>query len=732
MTDAPASSPKAESWADSLLTSGSEALLGAIRNYIGPVRTPYDKRDLVESLEAFLRRAETQESLIALLDDFDARIVGSCLLLGPASEHVLRDLFAGELPLFELGVRIANLFDRLILYRYSQGGRRLVAVNPILADRLAEVALDPALLFSQTTGAPEEGGEAPEEDDASQAAAACDATIVVGFFSFLFHFPGAVRKGGGLTKRATERAAALFPALAAAGDRLTVLARALAAGGVLSVDGEERAIGRAAFTALLRRWGQDLPFFLSAALAAGEAESLEQRRLTSEGEATAPVESPGRAGAEAAATLIASALRDPGPASAPGAHMVFLRPGLVRWLKIAAHRAGLSLDASRCVGALEELGIIASRGGGLSLALRSASPSQASSSARLVAEGSHALHLLPEASLEERLFVGSVARPRSLATVWSFEIERDCVRRAFASGLGARDISARLQTMTGGLLPQSLSFSLDAWEEEYRALRLYRGVVLVAEERFRAVVERSTVLGDIVAEVLAPGVYFLSAPSSEAAVEALARVGLEASPRIAASPRGAVAHRVSGYAAELSVGGAGELFADAASPRLEQIEELRARLSGRQRDGAATLDPAPRLGELRRALEEALRAGARTAEEGRELADRIERRLVLTERQISEAEARPERLEAGGLDYLGKVRVIERALRSPGDRLEVLYRLPGAEPVRAVLRPVKLDRNEKGLVLEAEDLATGGPARVPLGAVSTVRRVRASLFGEDT
>ena len=109
----------------------------------------------------------------------------------------------------------------------------------------------------------------------------------------------------------------------------------------------------------------------------------------------------------------------------------------------------------------------------------------------------------------------------------------------------------------------------------------------------------------------------------------------------------------------------------------------------------------------------------------------IERRLVLTERQIALSDPRTERLEATGLDYLGKVRVVERALRSPGDRLEVLYRLPGEEPVRALLRPVRLDKNDKGLVLEAEDLGTGGPARVPLGALSTVRRVRASLFGDD-
>lgn len=127
---------------------------------------------------------------------------------------------------------------------------------------------------------------------------------------------------------------------------------------------------------------------------------------------------------------------------------------------------------------------------------------------------------------------------------------------------------------------------------------------------------------------------------------------------------------------------------------------------------------------------------ARSAAELRELSDRIERRLILTPRQLSVADVRPERLEASGLDYAGKVRIVERALRSPGDRLEILYRLPGAAidegPARILARPVRLEKTEKGLVLEAEDLGTGSPVRVPLGAASLVRRMRASLFGEDT
>jgi hypothetical protein len=509
--------------------------------------------------------------------------------------------------------------------------------------------------------------------------------------------------------------------------------------------------------ALVARWGADLPFYLAICLALDAAADAAAQARGSAGMEAVEVDEWSRTSRdEAAAALVAAALRD--PPGGPG--FIFSRSGLERWLGIASRRSGISLDTARCVDSMAALGIVTVAGGALSISLRPRPSAAAAVPGRLVAEGSHALHLLPEASLDERLFVGCGARPLSFGTVWSFEVERDAARRAFAAGLDAKSIIARLESMSGASLPQSLAFSLSAWEEEYRSLRLYRGVVLVADERLRAVVERSTALGGLVAEVLAPGVYFLSTASPEATAEILARAGLEASPRIGAQTAAMTA--LSG-SERRPIRGEGQLYPESSSPSaFEKVDELRAKLS-RPR-GAETIsgvagavgtagavgvagavgtaaavgtargifDPSPRLAELHAALARVMKEGKRSSDQERELGERIERRIILTERQIVEAEARPERLEAVGLDYLGKVRVIERSLRSPGDRLELLYRLPGAEPVRALLRPVKLERNEKGLVLEAEDLATGGPARIPLGTVSTVRRVRATLFGEDT
>lgn len=695
MSERPVPAPTARDWSDALLTSGSEALHGAVRNYIGPIKTPYDKRDLVARLEAFLRRSETRESLLALLDPLDIRILGSSLLLGPVHEQALKDLFVGELPLFELGVRLANLLDRLLLFRYLAGGRRLIAVNPILEDELQARAFDPVLFFGAgTLGALSGGGEGPLP--------AVDAATAIALFSYFFHAPSSTRKGGGLTKRAAERAAALLPELSSGSpERLAVLARALSAAGALRVgEGDERCPDRRSFALMIEKWGERLPYFLAASLVG---------------------EGSGVGGAPVSLALILA-----GGLEALPEGIALPRAALSRWLRIVARRApalghSLAADPADAISPLEDLGILATREGRLVLApRRKPAPSAPATAGALVVEGSHALHLMPEASLEDRLFVGCVARPVTVGTVWSFEVERDTARRAFAAGLAAPDIRARFESMSGAPLPQSFVFSLSAWEEEYRSLRLYRGFALAADERQRLVIERSASLGRIVAERLGPGLYFLSVATLEEAVEALAAAGLEAPPLIQAGAAPAAP-------AQADAPGGAASTAEA-TPVRSAIDALRD-LVGTGRFAAGRPGPEP---ELRlAALRAALAASGRTEEERREIAERIEGRLVLTERQIAHSDPRSERLEAGGLDYLGKVRVIERALRSTGDRLEVLYRLPGEEPVRALLRPVKLDKNDKGLVLEAEDLGTGGPARVPLGAVSTVRRLRASLFGED-
>ena len=446
--------PTEQDWAGALLTSGSEALLGAVRNYIGPVRTPYDKRDLVSKLRAFLRRAETRQGILELVDGLDARVLGSSLLLGPSPEQDLKELFTGELPLFELGVRISNLVDRLLLFRYQAGARRLIAVNPLVVAELRQRTLSPPTFLASSSEAPIRLGQG------LSAEGAIDALSAVALFSLLLHSPPSIRKGGSLTKKAAERAAALLPALAAApGERLSLLGRALSASGALPQSGEdERRPDPAAFSATLASGARTCPTISPPAFARaretrGRAPSCSQPAL----EALPPL-------------------------------WAVPRSALARWMRIAARRSGRAAevgDPAMAIPTMEAFGLLAPSGPCLSPVRprRVGIQSAGREPRRLVAEGSHALHLMPEARLEERLYVGSVARPVSAGTAWTFEIDRATARRAFAAGLTAQGVASRLEDMAQVPLPQSLTFSLSSWEEEYRSLRLYRGFVLAADER---------------------------------------------------------------------------------------------------------------------------------------------------------------------------------------------------------------------------------------------------------
>lgn len=716
-------------WSASLLSADSELLLGAARNYLGPVRTPYDKREIVGRLAAFLRRPEVREAIVGLLDELDARVLGIFWLLGPLPEAELRILFEGDLPLFDLGIRVANLQDRLLLFRFEAGGRRLLALNPVLAEDLRAILSDPSRVF----------GRRKPVEEGRVALAPATAKDCLALFLFLFHLPGGIRKGGALTKKAQEKLGLLLPQFASAPERLSSLVHAFQAGGLLGAGAEGREADPGAFAAALEAWGEDLPAWLAACLAKGVDPGLEGRS---------------RPGAEVleAGAVLAAALE----ASPEG--FAFSRGGFGRWLEVVQRRARRGLDLAPAlaradlVDALVALGLLVEEGEDLRVCLAwargdQARPASEDGQGPLVAEGSHALHIMPEGSLEDRLFVGRLARLTVAGTVWTYEVDRDSARRSFAAGTGATEALEGLARLGGRALPQSLSFSLKAWEEEYRALRLYRGFVLVADERLRPVVEASRTLAPRIAERLAPGIYVLAVSGPEEAAALIEEAGLEAPPETRSQT--GLDSEMARYGSHSAEEGVAPRARQRARTAAQTLEEARRGGSDSSPDGgdvanSTGLDPRPRLEALLAGLaaspagpgdgtdfSDARPKPGRGPAELKEMADRIERRLILTPRQLEVAEVRLERMEATGLDYLGKVRIVERALRSQGDRLEILYRLPGEDPCRVLVRPVRLEKAEKGLILEAEDLGSGGPIRIPLGAASSVRRMRASLFGEE-
>jgi len=112
-----------------------------------------------------------------------------------------------------------------------------------------------------------------------------------------------------------------------------------------------------------------------------------------------------------------------------------------------------------------------------------------------------------------------------------------------------------------------------------------------------------------------------------------------------------------------------------------------------------------------------------------ELSARIDRRLILCDSQLVGAAVRYEKLEAKGLDYVGKVRVAEQAL-STGALVELFWRGPKGEPNRVLGSPKSLEKADGELMLIVEPVPAGEALKVAIGKISLLRRIKRSIFGE--
>lgn len=677
----------AEVWRDALLSEDTEAFLSAARNYLGRIPTPYNKHALVARLEAFLKRPDTVDAQTALLDSLDARILGALALAGPCPERFLRELLSDEHSSWEVALRLANLRDRLILFRAPGPQGSVLAVTPALSERLSRETTPAALLGWA-------GEEGPVPAPAVNADTICAAAGV------LFHEANPLRKDGRPIKRVRDRLLTLVPELSHAsegGDALDALLSGFRGAGFLSESGNP---DMDRVSAAAGAWGERLPFLLAAA-----SSGLGFRPDGTEG----PLEPYARI-AERARFLETVAALIPGGSrvSDAGIRRLALLAGRLRGAVGAA-------QADYAVEALLRFGLLIRKAGGVVRAFAPPRPALRSSPSRgagpdpvLVVEASHVVQVLPEADSAARIFAATVSRLESRGEVWSCILDRKSVRRALDAGLDAAEIARSFERLSGRPLPQSLAFSLTGWEKEYLSVRLYSGLVLAADGPARTLAENAPGLAGLRAERVAEGAWLLSTEDFSEIQAALEKAGLHA-PRVRRSSRRSAPRGVPTDAPER--GGDLPVWADrlgAPEPRREyRPEELQERL----RTALERLE----LPEERRA----------------ELAERISRRLILTEDQLARAETGGDSLEAGALDYMGKVRVVERVLRSSGAILEILFRRPDGEPERFRVRPLELEKKEKGLQLRAADTKDGNVRILPISAMSHVKRIKTTLFGEE-
>ena len=680
-----------------LMSLPDSAFYDLYRTYLGPVQTPFNKQDLVRDLLRLLQDNELQQRLFALLDQDDRYWLSIIGLAGPLPPEQLDILFGSELSPVEIHQRVLNLEDRLLIITDPEDGR--LRLNPLLeADlRRRAVQIDAIL--------PDHGREEMPTPCPTN-----DAALFM--LMAYFRWPRDLfRQSGGLRKREHDQLGGIFPQFPEKGVLGTGLESIVSSLRTLDLLSESSPPGKfAADASVWRNFFACNPreriAYLTAGMVADSEESIEDAAACTSG--LLQLLQPGY-------RYCGSDLRDAARfahAAAGRRHAPWVEDILrgLETLGVLVRRDADLLAAADCLAC------------GRTPTGSGDSPSdEAHTVPSIVVQPSFEVTFTHTVDIPDLLPLTALLEPVRFDLYPHFEITRD---RCLQSQVHEPAAFAIMEESSGVPLPQNVAMSLELWRSEGRSISLHTGTVLTADLERRHIIEHHQQLSGMIRETLAPGV-FLMHGSPEEIQQACADAGLGYLPS-QSRQRARPSLRRFARLPETPIRQPEPAVAALPAPTSQAKDQADNQASDQPDDPAGAgqqLDAAVLLRELNRKIDTEI-----PDDDQREmLRRRCRSKLLLRPEQVDPGYLPNERSEAHGLDYLGKVRLLERILQSPSDLAEITERDHSGKPVRRLLRPTKLSPSGNELYLTGLQLPGGEPIRVPVRKLSLIRKVRSGF-----
>ncbi|MFP3043658.1 helicase-associated domain-containing protein [Treponema primitia] len=703
MNSSPFRSP--DVWKSALLILPDSSYFELMRSVFGNIKTPFNKQRLAEDLEAFLSRKEIQEAIAVYIDETDARVIAAIATLEEPAPGELETFFAGEFSYAELHGILLNLEERLILYRFQEKGVYHLALNPLLEPVLGPIIIDKSSLF------PSEPLKIPELSNPS-GYGILDDRILAALFAFISDQPDFFKNEGGIRKKVLDDGRLLFPGL-----DLESLIGGLQCLGLLQQQGEriipdesklrhftelsfnERQEYCAAGICIDKSIPKSAPWSLAAKF---PSQSNRGRLPTLTGFIHTFMDVLKTAQRYPRSTLkrIADILERSGIEQIP-------------WGVETKSRGNIGDLFDSMLEALKTVGLLGTDSEDGYFRYPPAMRETALRVAVIAMDTAFSCILYPEICFSDALALASFSLVRETGTAVRFEITRESVVRGFDRGKNAEAMVTLLDRLSGNQVDQNLRWTVKDWESRYSGVSLHQGIVLTLSEDRRYLAEAEPV-SSLISRILMPGVYLLSASEKADAIQALHKAGID----IIAQPPQLV---------ETLPGDRYSPYPPQSAPRFYP-DGFQAKPAFCNEAETLFLDT-EKMEQSKERFRAALKRLSLTKGERDELSARIERRLILNESQLVGVSVRYEKLEARGLDYVGKTSIAKQAITSK-QLIEIMWSNQDGEVNRVIGIPEAMEKSEGETLLVLKPVPPGDTIRLPLGKISLLRRIKQSIFGE--
>jgi len=724
-----------EFWKESIMTLPDNAFFELLRSVLGKIKTPYNKQILTGDLEKFLLREDIQKNIACYIDDNDIRIISAVAALGEPELSDLENFFAGDLNYAELHDLVINLEERFILYRFfekdhnQRSSRGRLALNPVLKTILSPLTAESSLLFPSVSA-----NEASQDEIMrNKHSIFPDDRILAALLSFVSQNKLFFKAGGGMgsiRQKTLNAAETLFPGLP-----LETIIGALQALGLFFAEEETLIPDYRRFSAFGALDRQGRLIYCAAGI-------LCYRDYVSSREASSSRE------ADISVTFSPWLLRSRVYNYADTINRLYnsldtnrlYPPATLRKLAYMLEHsnaenssgitsAGVTFDAAKNGGkiieVMEQTGLIVPVSGTywcrtpfkeVSASKEAAVSKKAAApdTPLIVMDTAFTFLLYPGIAYNDAIAIAAFSDVIEAGMTVRFELSRDSAVSAFNRGFTAAAIIELLQRISHNRINENLTFTLYDWEKRYKEITLRRGLVLTLSPEQRHLAETKS-LARFITETLAPGIYMLPESAEDKVVQALHKAGVAIIARRKENENAL-------HDGDSSTGTFRTFFPPLQTPfHAASAQPSADRTSrGLQKDSSASI--------LIESFHSILNKARPKGEERDELAARIDRRLVLCESQLKDAVVRYEKLEARGLDYVGKSLIAKQAisLQTP---VEVIW--PGKHKQERVFGiPKALEKVDSESILVIDPLDEENIFRIPLGKISLLRRRRKSVFEE--
>ncbi|MCL2721935.1 MAG: hypothetical protein FWD47_11435 [Treponema sp.] len=731
-------------WKSTLMTMADNLFFELIRSVFGKIKTPFNKQQLLNDLESFLLNYDIQKTIGAYIDNTDKKIIAAVAVLNEPSFEQLEIFFAGEIGFVQLQDFIVNLEERFILYRFSEDRPNILktislytnntkvktclALNPVLKSVLEPITRETSVLFPAEIDEKTILKVQAEKPITKTNLAIINDLIFAAFYSFSCSFESFFVPEGIIRKRVKQEGKTIFPDI-----DLEKTYGTLQILGLFYINGEKCVPDKKYFDDFILLSPLERMEYYAGAL-------LVYSELNTPLEILPPLyKNKVKEIVNFIHCFIQSINSITGLQDQKEDTSRFPVKTLGRMVEVLKTQPGLSIEIKNdsFLSALEETGLIETTDDNLYRLCAAAyvpdvqdtqSVSGTQSTPVIAIDSASSILVYPEINFKDAIKLASILNISKTDSVIGskiirFELNKSSVVRSFNSNINAEEIIDFFKKLLGegSDLNETIIWNLKDWEKRHTEVSLKKGIVLSLSQEHQYLTETKP-FTELITETLAPGLYLLNEDSFDEADEALRDAGIDIIAYPASQPKRKEKKEPS-YSLPASP------VNHFSSPSSSFVIKAITKTGGKKEKGLKDDSTA-----LTEKFHNMLEKMPLNETEKSELSARIERRLVLSESQLKDANVRYEKLTARNMDYAGKQSIARQAINSSSP-VEIIWKNKGEEQkVFGIPRVLEKDGNDLILVVnltnENPNAKNTNNLRVPLAKMSLLRRIKKSIFEE--